>query len=167
MLVARYCTILFALALLAGSPTAALAETRAQASGPLVDLQLTTANPTDGAFAKVLVTEHDGGSTVTLTVTNIRRSARGTTFGAHVHVGGCVEGNGSAAGPHFNIGGAASPSTEVWLDFTVRGRGIGSAVAQVPFIIPDGGAGSIVIHALPTDPTGAAGARLACIGVAL
>ena len=160
----RLSTILAALAAMLLVPTIALASP-VRAGGALTDLQLTTLQPTDGAGARAQVTEHAGSSTVSLLVTGVD-AADGTTFGAHVHVGNCVSGNGAAAGPHFNIGAPASPTTEVWLDFTVRG-GVGSAVAQVPFLIPDGAAGSIVIHALPTDHTGAAGSRLACIGIDL
>ena len=53
----------------------------------------------------------------------------------------------------------------MWLDFTIGVDGSGRSKALVPFEIPDGAAQSIVIHALPTDPNGVAGARLACIGV--
>jgi Cu-Zn family superoxide dismutase len=54
----------------------------------------------------------------------------------------------------------------VWLDFRVFGNGHAFALADVPFVIPSGGAMSIVIHAMPTDPMGVAGARLACLPVA-
>ncbi|MGH9278392.1 MAG: hypothetical protein ACRD12_09860, partial [Acidimicrobiales bacterium] len=92
-------------------------------------------------------------------------SFEGTTFGAHVHVGPCVPGNGAAAGPHYNSGGPADPEHEVWLDFTVEAGGVGWAEAWVPFVIPAGAARSIVVHALPTDATGAAGGRIACLPV--
>jgi Cu/Zn superoxide dismutase len=150
-------------------PTTAFAGP-VRAAAPLTDLQLTTVQPTDGAVARAQVTPQAGSSTVTLLVTGLAASADGSRFGAHVHVGSCVAGAGGAAGPHFNIGGATgsiSRATEVWLDFTVHG-GTGSAVARVPFVIPAGGAGSIVIHALPTDATtGLAGPRLACLGIQL
>jgi Cu/Zn superoxide dismutase len=96
------------------------------------------------------------------------------TFGAHVHTGPCIAGEPAAAGPHFNItavGGnpptTISPATEVWLDFTIRANGTAHSNTKVPFTIPAGGAGAVVVHALPTDPaTGAAGARLACLPAA-
>lgn len=149
------------------APGAVSAEAPTRASGPLVDLQLASADPTDGAAGRVQVTEHAGGTTVTMTLTGLDSGAAGAVHGAHVHVGSCVAGNGAAAGAHFNAGGGVSAQTEVWLDFTVYGGGVASAVANVPFHIPDGGAASVVIHALPTDGSGAAGARLACLGVAL
>lgn len=167
MFALRFLTTVFVMGALALSPGAALADTPVRVSGPLVDLQPASSNATDGAWARAQVTEHEAGSTVMLTLSGLGQAAAGATLGAHVHVGPCVAGNGAAAGPHFNIGGAPSPQTEVWLDFTIYGGGVASAVALVPFHIPNGGAASIVIHAQPTDPSGAAGPRLACLGVQL
>ena len=100
-----------------------------------------------------------------LALRRMDRTAVGTRYGAHVHVGPCVAGDGAAAGPHYNSTGGTTidPSTEVWLDFTVRSNGTAVAVSAVPFVIPSGGAQSIVIHALATMPNGTAGARLACL----
>lgn len=93
------------------------------------------------------------------------------TYGAHLHVGPCVAGDGAAAGPHSNqsvvdgvVPQVVDATTEVWLDFTVRPNGSARSVAVVPFV-PTSGTRSIVIHAMPTDPAGAAGARLACLPV--
>jgi Cu/Zn superoxide dismutase len=133
--------------------------------GPLRDLAPTTTNATDGAHASVIAYNGGDRTLVLLIVRGMDRNAAGTTFGAHVHVGPCVAGNGAAAGPHYNAGGPASPETEVWLDFTVTGGGSGVAKTVVPFVIPPGAAASVVIHAMPTDPMGAAGARQACLPV--
>ena len=133
--------------------------------GQLRDLAPTTANVTDGAHASVIAYNGGDRSLVLLIVRGMDRNAAGTMFGAHVHVGPCVAGNGAAAGPHYNSGGPASPQTEVWLDFTVTRGGSGVAKATVPFVIPPGAAASVVIHAMPTDPMGAAGARQACLPV--
>ena len=165
MSVLRLITVVAVTALLA-LPTAAIAGGTVRAAGPLTDLQPLVSNATDGAAARAQVTQRAKGSVVVFTVTGLAASAEGETFGAHVHVGPCVAGDGAAAGPHFNIGGAASPATEVWLDFTVSG-GAGSAIARVPFFVPAGGAQSIVIHAEETDTAGGAGARQACLGLAL
>jgi len=153
----------------AASPSGALAPTSARGAGELRDLQAATAQPTDHATAQVTATESAGSTTVTLKVQGIDHAAAGTVLGAHVHSGVCVEGNGAAAGPHYNTTGGQdiSDETEVWLDFTVQPNGTGSASATVPFTIPPGDAGSVVIHALHTNHvTGAAGARWACIPVA-
>lgn len=63
-------------------------------------------------------------------------------------------------------GAVVGPSTEVWLDFTVRPDGTALAVALVPFVVPPG-ARSIVIHAMARMPNGMAGARLACLPLQL
>jgi Cu/Zn superoxide dismutase len=105
-------------------------------------------------------------------VEGIDPSAAGSTYGAHLHVGSCVTGDGAAAGPHYNSEAQAgdatpeiSPRTEVWLDFTVNSAGHASATAVVPFT-PTAGTRSIVVHAMETDHgTGGAGARLACLPV--
>lgn len=141
---------------------------RAHSSGKLTDLQLATAEPTDGAAAIVIATERGTSTTVTLKLRGLDRTIAGTTLGAHVHVGNCVEGDGAAAGAHYNSTGGTtiSDQTEVWLDFTVKANGTAKATAKVPFIIPADGAGAVVIHAMETNEiTGAAGARLACLPV--
>jgi Cu/Zn superoxide dismutase len=149
-----------------GVGPAAAASTFVQGGGALRDLQTTTANATDGATATFWAFQAGGESTHVLVVRGLSPSAAGTTFGAHVHVGPCVAGNGTAAGPHYNSdGGPATPENEVWLDFTVLPGGYGIARTTVPFTIDSGDAQSVVIHALPTAPGGAAGARQACLPV--
>lgn len=140
-------------------------------AGALSDLSPLTADVTDGARAAALAVSREGsGMIVLLGLRGLDRTHAGMTYGAHVHVGPCVAGVGAAAGPHYNSTGnpavVIDPTTEVWLDFTVRASGTGLAVARVPFVVPSGGAGSIVIHAMSTSPTGTAGARLACLPMA-
>ena len=150
-----------------GTPAAAGAADHRVVNGPLVDLRPGVSDPTDGARARVVVKETTRGTVVTLQVGGLDRSTAGESFGAHVHVGPCVPGDGAAAGPHYNANPPqVDETTEVWLDFTVDRRGKAATVARVPFVIPDGAAQSVVVHEHPTDPSGAAGARLACIGVA-
>ena len=134
---------------------------------PLSDLQFATTQPLEGAHATLRLTVGRTKSAYVLTVVGIARSAAGTTYGAHLHSGSCVPGDGAAAGPHYN---SASPpvvdaSHEVWLDFTVNRSGGGRATAIVPFV-PVHGARAVVIHEMATNhDTGAAGARLACMPV--
>lgn len=161
------------LALTAGALTApALADPRGplvRAGGSLSDLQA-AAGPFDGAYAVVQIVASAGGSHTVLRVRGIH-GADGQTFGAHLHAGPCVAGDGAAALGHYNtdvIAGDPTPEisedTEVWLDFAVD-DGAGTATASVPFI-PLPGDRSVVIHALATDHhTGLAGARLACLPV--
>jgi Cu/Zn superoxide dismutase len=149
----------------AGSPSVV------SAAGPLTDLRPAVVDPTDGVAARAVAVRAGGRTITVLHLYGFDRALAGTTFGAHVHRGACVAGNGAAAGPHFNITGqpptAVTEETEIWLDFTVNGGGRGSALSVVPFEIPAGAASSIVIHAMPTDAGGGAGARLACLPVAL
>lgn len=137
--------------------------------GPLQDFSATTAEPFDGARAKVKLQTGSTASRVTLAVRGIDPTTAGIRYGAHLHVGPCVAGNGAAALGHYNVSTAVpaviNAQTEVWLDFTVSSDGEGRAVALVPFV-PVASQRSVVIHALPTNPvTGAAGARLACLPV--
>ena len=157
--------------MLAAGAQPALAHDRVEYRGPLTDLSVGT-NPTDGAWARVRVVEHKGQTTIRMRVSGLDRDAAGTTLGAHVHVGQCIQGNGTVAGPHYNTTGlpdtagrVVSDDTEVWLDFTLSGHGRGYSSVTVGFTIPTGEAASIVIHEMATDPSGAAGARLACLPV--
>ncbi len=135
------------------------------ATGGLTDLATTSSNPTDGAKATFLATAGPAGTHAVLIVKGLAPSAVGSTFGAHVHIGSCVAGAPSTAGPHYNSGGPADSQHEIWLDFTVLPGGVGVGQTTVPFTIPSGGARAVVIHALPTGPGGIAGPRLACLPV--
>jgi len=152
---------------------AATAATPAQAApgaqvfaGPLSDLQTTVSGPFDGANARLIAISRGDSETFILIVTGIDRTAAGNTYGAHVHSGPCVEGNGAAALGHYNIGGPPSPTTEVWLDFTVNPGGVGVSTTTVPFVVAPGER-SVVIHQEPTSPTGTAGGRQACLPVTI
>lgn len=141
----------------------ALAGSAIVSKSPLADLSA-DASATDGAWAVATAAVAQGQTTVTLNLKALDRDAAGTTYGAHVHTGPCVAGDGAAASGHYNHGGGISSATEVWLDFTITNGGTGHATAVVPFAIPPGAAHSIVIHALPTNPgDGSAGPRLACL----
>ncbi len=154
-----------ALTLQVAAPASA-ASVRARGAGELRDLQLTTDQPTDHATAQVVAYESDGWTTVVLKVQGIDHAAAGTTLGAHVHIGSCIAGNGGAALGHYRNGtGTATALNEVWLDFEVQANGTGWAEATVHFVIPDGGAGAVVIHQNETAAGGAAGPRMACLPV--
>jgi Cu/Zn superoxide dismutase len=139
--------------------------------GALSDLQPASASPLDGARARLVFVQHGGRSTFVLVVSGVGALGVGNTYGAHLHTGACVAGNGPAAGPHYNqstVQGVVPPvvneQTEVWLDVTVGADGDGVAVAKVPFV-PAPGNRAIVLHADHTDDHGTAGARLACLPV--
>ncbi len=135
-----------------------------RAAGALTDLQPATVNPTDSAHYRVFQRRDRHGTTTRLVVKNME-AERGTRFGAHVHEGPCIEGDGAAAGPHWNSTGGAevNDQVEVWLDLRVTRRGRAKDKSHIEAVIPHGEGLSIVIHALPTDPDGGAGERLACL----
>ncbi len=140
-------------------------------AGALRDLQTSTVQPFDGARASLTMRMHRGMTTFVLSVRGINRAAVGEVFGAHLHIGPCVKGDGAVAGAHYNVSAlhgdvppVVSDRTEVWLDFTVTRSGRGHAVATVPFA-PAPGNRAIVVHAAPTAGNGTAGARLACLPV--
>ena len=102
--------------------------------GDLVDLSAATADPFGDASAHVVMTPNARGTTVHLRIKGIDAAVAGEAYGAHLHVGPCVEGNGAAAGPHYNVSTASPPvvsdQTEVWLDFTVTADGTGAGDAD-------------------------------------
>ena len=140
-------------------------------SAPLSDLQPGVTDPLDSARGRLLMVSHHGATTVVFLLSGVGADAAGRTYGAHLHTGPCVAGNGAAAGPHYNdstvhgvVPPVVGPRTEVWLDVTIRGDGSAVAVAHVPFV-PQSGQRSVVVHAQPTDDHGTAGPRLACLPV--
>lgn len=108
----------------------------------------------------------DGSTRVRLMVTGL---PAGRTFGAHVHTKPCAA-DPLASGGHFQHSTDVSvplAEREVWLDVTADEDGRGSTTTTVPWTFAEGTAGSVVIHANPTNPMdGSAGARLACTSVA-
>ena len=137
-------------------------------SDPLRDLQPTVTNAFDGASASVVMVGLRS-SVFYLEVRNVHTAAAGQRFGAHLHTGPCVAGDGNAAGPHYNVQSLAgvtpaaiNDDTEVWLDFAVSRRGTARSSTTVPFV-PAEGERSIIIHAEPTMDNGMAGARVACL----
>lgn len=153
------------------------------------DFQLEAAGPFDDAKGTLRVSQapDEAATGFKLTVEGIEGAA-GREFGAHLHIGPCVEGAGSQAGPHYNhetattgnLTPAVNTQTEVWFNLVPNDHDRGEATDDTkvqfvpkdkdPLFIP--GQMSIVIHALPTNtefgiPTagekaGYAGARLAC-----
>lgn len=133
------------------------------------DLRPDVTDPTDGVRSRLALSLGRNSTKVRWWLWGFDPAAVGTRFGAHVHVGPCVAGDGTAAGPHYNddvLTGAepvrVSPETEVWLDFEVRPHGRARVKAMAPFRLEPGDR-SVVIHELPTASDGTAGARLACV----
>jgi Cu/Zn superoxide dismutase len=153
---------------LAAAPGVAPAAPAQVFKGDLVDLSATTADPFGDASAHVVMADTANGTLFHLRVKGIDLAFAGHEYGAHLHVGPCVEGDGLAAGAHYNASTAIPPvvstETEVWLDFTVTDDGTGAADTTVPFT-PVPGVRAVVIHAEATMPNGTAGPRLVCLPV--
>lgn len=141
-----------------------------RSSGPLTDLLPDDKSVFDGARATAAMIGVDGSTFFSLRISGIDKSAAGDSFGAHLHEGQCVAGDGTQALGHYNsdkisgvLGTVPSKQNEVWLDFRVNSEGAARSTARVPFVAL-GGKRAIVLHAEPTTPgTGSAGARLACL----
>ena len=129
----------------------------------------------DPAYAGVeadvhAVTAANGTTAVTLHLSGLPASARGSTLGAHVHTARCGSSAG-ASGPHHADPGAAPgtplPQREIWLDAAVNQAGHARSFAVATWVIQPGAAASVVVHAKPTNPSdGSAGPRLFCTDVA-
>lgn len=168
MLIRRTSTAVAAAALLL-VPAAASSGAPAQVfRGDLVDLSAATPDPFGDATAHLVMTPNGQGAMFHLRIQGIDPAVVGESYGAHLHVGPCVEGNGALAGPHYNASTTSPPvvndQTEVWLDFTVVGDGTGAGDTTVPFV-PVPGDRAVVVHAEETAPNGTAGARLVCLPV--
>ncbi|KAB2343446.1 superoxide dismutase family protein [Actinomadura rudentiformis] len=131
----------------------------------------TYAHDTSFATAKtqVLVTGTNKSTTVRLYVSGLPSSAVGKTLGAHVHANACGP-QPADSGPHYQnpnaLPGTPLHNKEIWLDLKVRQSGHAAAKARVPWTIAKGAAGSVVVHANPTNHhTGDAGGRLLCTTV--
>jgi Cu/Zn superoxide dismutase len=157
------------MAIVAALTTDATASPAHVFRGDLVDLSSATADPFGGASAHLVMTPNAHGTLFHLRLQGIDPAVAGHDYGAHLHVGPCVTGDGAAAGPHYNASTSTPPlvsdQTEVWLDFTVTANGTGAADTTVPFV-PAPGTRSVVIHAEPTAANGTAGPRLVCLPVA-
>jgi hypothetical protein len=153
----------------------------------LVDLR-DPGEPFDEASADLVVKVTPEGTNFRLTVSDIKSTAAGDVFGAHLHTDACNDSSSPPAfqpgGPHYNhevhgvIPGKkfpsstvpveewaeVSPRTEVWFKFVPNAHGEATADATVSFLPVDpNGAMSIVVHLDPTNKkTGGAGFRQAC-----
>jgi Cu-Zn family superoxide dismutase len=155
---------------LAGAVALVAVPTAAVAAGVLVDHGHGPSNTYDPAYAAISTQVHawTRGETTTVRLM-VNGLPPGRTFGAHVHTRGCTDDPTASGGHYQHSSDTAVPlaQREVWLDVTSDAQGRGVATTTVPWSFAPGTAGSVVIHALPTNPqTGLAGARLACTSVA-
>jgi superoxide dismutase, Cu-Zn family len=158
--------VLGAGALTVAAPALADASHLLRAEGPT--------NAHDASLAGVnidvrVINTGDGRTVVTLRADGFPEAMQGRTLGAHVHTLPCGV-DPLASGGHYQNpnapAGTALHAREIWLDLDVNHKGRATSNAEAPWTIAPGGAGSVVIHALPTNgETGAAGPRLLCTNV--
>lgn len=152
---------------LVGAGVLAAVPTIAIASNVLVDHGQGPTVVHDPAYAGAKTQVHawarDNSTHLRLMVRGLPAANR--TFGAHVHVAPCGS-DPAASGGHYQHGTAATlAGREVWLDFTTNADGDGVGETDIPWLIAAGTAGSVVIHALPTNALGVAGPKLMCTDV--
>ena len=147
-------------------------------SGPVATAEL---KPTAGSSTAGTVRFEQSGSKVIVTA-EVRGLKPGVEHGFHIHEkGDCSSGDGMSTGGHFNPGGKphgpqsgehhagdmpalkADAAGNVDTSFSVKGLTIGSGAND---IVGHG----LIVHAAPDDyttqPTGNAGARMACAVIA-
>ncbi|TDD75351.1 superoxide dismutase family protein [Actinomadura rubrisoli] len=122
-----------------------------------------------GVRTSIVVTEGKNRTDIRLRVSGLPAAAAGKTFGAHVHRKKCGP-QAADSGPHAQNPkarpGAPLREKEIWLDIKAGKKGEAESRATARWRAAKGAAGSIVIHAAPTNAkTGDAGARLVCTTV--
>jgi hypothetical protein len=138
-------------------------------SAELTDLSTATPDVFDGAKATAMMLSVGDASYFRVQISGIDKAATANSdgYGAHLHIGPCMEGDQGPVGVHYNISTSVPPlvssKTEVWLDFTVNSDGYARTTRNVQFV-PEKGNRAIVIHQDPTNPKdGKAGSKLACL----
>ncbi|WP_169789147.1 superoxide dismutase family protein [Nonomuraea candida] len=118
-----------------------------------------------GAQASVTVESGRGETRTSLVVEGLLPDRR---YGSHLHAKPCGK-KPADSGPHYqHHPGQINPQSEVWLDFTTDGEGVGRSSARQNWVLErDKLPGSLVIHAKPTvtsgPQAGQAGDRVACL----
>jgi Cu-Zn family superoxide dismutase len=89
------------------------------------------------------LTRSDGGTTTTISLDGLVPNSE---YMAHLHTGGCE--GADPGGPHFKFdpAGSEEPPNEIHLSFTSNGDGSGEAEASSDEEVPEGEAGSVVLH---------------------
>ncbi|MBT2208514.1 superoxide dismutase family protein [Actinomadura sp. NEAU-AAG7] len=162
---------------LASLPVPAMArDASARGEPPREDPHIISVGPTyvydpaySGVRTEILVAEQGRRTIVNLKATGFPAKTAGRTFGAHVHRKACGK-NPADAGEHYRDPRISSKAPlrdkEIWLDLKVRRDGTAKARTVHRGLVAHRAAGSIVIHAEPTDPrSGGAGTRLLCTNV--
>lgn len=136
-----------------GARTGGTARTATAAPGVFALVAGAPAGFTDLAGTATLADGSQGGSDVSITLSGLRPNVR---YLAHVHEGTCDQPD--PGGPHlkFDPDGADTPPNEIHLRFASNATRHASAQVHSARRVPDGAAGSIVVH---TDAPASASAE--------
>lgn len=102
----------------------------------------------DNITGEADLTRSDGETTTAISLDGLEPNAE---YMAHLHTEGC--GGSDPGGPHFKFDpqGGDEPPNEIHLSFTANGDGSGKAEVTSDQEVPEGEAGSIVLH-FAADP---------------
>lgn len=97
----------------------------------------------DNISGEADLTRSDGETTTAISLNGLAPNAE---YMAHLHTGGCE--GGDPGGPHFKFDpqGGDEPPNEIHLSFTANGDGSGKAEVTSDQEVPEGEAGSVVLH---------------------
>jgi len=107
----------------------------------------------DNISGEADLTRSDGETTVAISLNGLAPNAE---YMAHLHTEGC--GASDPGGPHFKFDpqGGDEPPNEIHLSFTANGDGSGKAEVTADQEVPEGEAGSVVLHFANGDSASAA-----------
>lgn len=122
-----------------GSETSESNDTVAGTFEPLVGVPA----PYENVTGEADLTRAGGETTVSISLQGLVANTR---YIAHLHTGGC--GGEDPGGPHFKFdpSGGEDPPNEIHLSFTSSGDGSGRAKVTADKEVPEGEAGSVVVH---------------------
>jgi hypothetical protein len=97
----------------------------------------------DSISGEADLTRSDGETTIALSLNSLEPNA---AYLAHLHTGGCGETDPGGAHFKFDPQGGEEPPNEIHLSFTASSNGSGEAEVTSDQEVPEGEAGSIVLH---------------------
>lgn len=112
--------------------------------------------PYENVSGEAELTRADGKTTTSISLEGL---VPDTTYMAHLHTGGC--GGEEPGGAHFKFdpSGGEEPPNEIHLMFTSNGDGSGKAEVSADREVPEGEAGSVVVHTAGDAMTASAGTQ--------
>jgi Cu-Zn family superoxide dismutase len=112
--------------------------------------------PYENVTGEADLTRADGETTIAISLDGL---VANTKYMAHLHTGGC--GGEDPGGPHFKFdpSGGEEPPNEIHLMFTTNGDGSGKAKVTSDREVPEGEAGSVVVHTAGDAMSASAGTQ--------